>query len=135
MTSFTFNVTCIHCEALLEHTAGSGRHPRMQSVVAACTECGSQYRLNVELLVLNGPAIRETLPRGAQLTPARGRSRSLESWPTFEELQDEPEPPVLPFQAEVDAVLRADDVEIAAEQKERRRLEREAAREAKKEAA
>ena len=124
MSGYTFTVTCLHCESVLEHNAGSAAHPRMRSVVAACTACGSQYRLNVELLVLNGPAMRETLPRDARLTPARGRPRPLEDWPTFEELNAQVKPVTeLPWQAEVDAVLRDDDAEIARARKERKRLD------------
>ena len=62
MTGYTIPLTCPHCGALMAHTAGST--PRLRSVVAlcACTECGSQYRLDVVLQTLNGPAIRDTLP-------------------------------------------------------------------------
>lgn len=124
MNGYRFSIGCLHCEAPLEHTAGCAGHPRMQSVIAACTACGSQYRLNVELLVLNGPAIRETLSGGGRSAPYRGRSRPVDGWPTWEELQDKPGSAALPWQDEVDAVLRADDAEIAAERKERKRLER-----------
>ena len=74
MTGYTIPLTCPHCGALMAHTAGST--PRLRSVVAlcACTECGSQYRLDVVLSVLSGPAIRDTLPSEP---PHQGVERDL----------------------------------------------------------
>jgi hypothetical protein len=52
------------CGALLDHDAGTRGDVARVAAVAHCTECGSTYRLDITLSVLNGPAIRCTMPAG-----------------------------------------------------------------------
>jgi NAD-dependent SIR2 family protein deacetylase len=69
MTGYQFTVTCRHCGALLDHDAGTRGNVSRVAAVAHCTECGSTYRLDITLSVLNGPAIRDTMPDVACRNP------------------------------------------------------------------
>ena len=62
MTGYTFAITCRGCGAELQHTADGVVRPDATTALATCTECGSLYRIDLRVAVLNGPAIRETLP-------------------------------------------------------------------------
>lgn len=62
MTGYMIPVTCPHCAAQLAHTAAGATYTHRTCALAACTGCGSQFRVDVVLSVLSGPAIRDTLP-------------------------------------------------------------------------
>ena len=66
MTGYTFPLTCVGCGSTLAHTASGAVYLQHTAAIAACTNCGSTFKVTVRLEVLNGPAIRVTLPHEAE---------------------------------------------------------------------
>lgn len=59
---YRFAVTCPHCGGDLAHVASGATYKHRTCALVACTECGSRLKMDVTLSVLDGPAIRDTLP-------------------------------------------------------------------------
>lgn len=80
MTGYTFTLTCPHCGGVMRHVADGAFSPYGSAALASCTECGSQYRADVRLRALQGPALRQELldaPPGPHEPAYRGYRRNL----------------------------------------------------------
>ena len=62
ITGYHIPLTCRHCGDALTHTASGAVYAQDTSALAACTGCGSKYHVQVRFTVLDGPAIRATMP-------------------------------------------------------------------------
>ena len=74
MTGYQFAVTCPTCAGTLHHQADGATYTHRTAAIAACTNCGSVYRVDVVLSALSGPALRPSPPDHARNPDAPGRA-------------------------------------------------------------
>ncbi len=56
MNGHLFAFTCPHCAATIDHRGS------LRQGVAHCTGCGAQYRIDVRVAALTGPALTASRP-------------------------------------------------------------------------
>lgn len=88
MTGYTFTLTCPYCSGEMKHLADGRAHSHFgTAALADCTGCHSQYRVDVRLSLLSGPALRQELcdappsPYEGAARYARGRNLNAQGAP------------------------------------------------------
>lgn len=66
MTGYSFIFGCPHCAHTIDHRGN------MRQGVAACPECGAEYRVDVAVKGLRGPLLSEVTPHGTRNPDAEG---------------------------------------------------------------
>lgn len=76
MTGYTFTLTCPHCGERMEHKASGAVYASGTCALAACTDCGAEYRIDLRVQRLNAPRLNRPEPMGSlgmQPTTETGR--------------------------------------------------------------